>query len=66
MNVTINGKTQTFDANISVADMIAAIYDSDKGIAVAINNTLVPRAGWATRQLEENDDIVIIKAAYGG
>lgn len=66
MNIIINGKPQTFDSNISVAEMIASTYDSDKGIAVAVNNTLIPRNQWATRQLVENDEIVIIKAAYGG
>lgn len=66
MDIIINGKPQTFDSNISVAEMIASTYDSGKGIAVAVNNTLIPRNQWATRQLVENDEIVIIKAAYGG
>lgn len=66
MDIIINGKPQTFDSNISVAKMIASTYDSGKGIAVAVNNTLIPRNQWATRQLVENDEIVIIKAAYGG
>lgn len=66
MDIIINGRPQTFDSNISVAEMIASIYDSDKGIAVAVNNTLIPHKQWATRQLVENDEIVIIKAAYGG
>lgn len=37
-----------------------------KGVAVAVNNTMVMRASWATHTLSENDRITIVKAACGG
>ena len=36
------------------------------GVAVAVNNAMVPRTEWATRTLAEGDDIVILKAFCGG
>jgi sulfur carrier protein len=37
-----------------------------KGIAVAANNKLVPKAEWENFALKENDKLIIIKAACGG
>ena len=36
------------------------------GIALAVNNKMVPRTEWDTFTLHENDHLVIIKAACGG
>ncbi len=66
MEVNLNGKPQIITDNQSVAEMIANLYDTDKGIAVAVNNALVPRGEWEQHRLMPADDIVIIKAAYGG
>jgi sulfur carrier protein len=37
-----------------------------KGIAVAVNNIIIPKAKWSTSILLENDKITIIKATQGG
>ena len=37
-----------------------------KGIAVAVNNIVVPRTEWQNRILNENDKITIIRATQGG
>lgn len=37
-----------------------------KGVAVAVNNSMVMRANWAAHTLNENDRITIVKAACGG
>ncbi len=39
---------------------------SQKGIAVAVNNTVVPKTEWQNKILNENDKITIIKATQGG
>ena len=36
------------------------------GIAVAVNNRMVPRTEWEQFVLNENDELVIIKAVCGG
>ena len=36
------------------------------GIAVAVNNRMVPRAEWNSYVLNEGDTILIIKAVCGG
>ncbi len=37
-----------------------------KGIAVAVNNAVVPKASWETHQLKSQDKITVIKATQGG
>ncbi|MDA3883891.1 MAG: sulfur carrier protein ThiS [Bacteroidales bacterium] len=39
---------------------------SKKGIAVAINNSLIQKAKWAHTILKENDKIIVISATKGG
>lgn len=38
----------------------------EKGVAVAVNNHLIPRMEWHNHTLQEGATIVIIKAACGG
>ena len=37
-----------------------------QGIAIAVNNKMIPRTEWERFSLHENDNLVIIKAACGG
>lgn len=52
--------------NINVNQLLAERGVSIQGTAVAINGRLAPRDRWETIRLNENDDIVIISAAFGG
>lgn len=38
----------------------------EQGVAVAVNNQLIPRTEWSTYTLQEGASVVIIKAACGG
>ena len=46
--------------------MAAELYLPEKGIAVAVDNAMVPRMEWESFTLKEGANIVIIKAACGG
>lgn len=37
-----------------------------QGVAMAVNNRMIPRTQWEKFSLKENDSLVIIKAACGG
>lgn len=37
-----------------------------QGIAVAVNNRMIPRTQWEALLLTENDNLIVIKAACGG
>jgi sulfur carrier protein len=42
-------------------------YDPDsRGVAVAVNGEVVPRAQWQETQLEEQDSIELVEPVQGG
>ena len=67
MKITINDTEKTVADGTSVASLIKEMYpEATGGIAVSIGNKIVRKADWESRILCEGDDIVIIRAAYGG
>lgn len=56
--IELNGKT--------VADLASQMNLPDKGVAVAVAKQMVPRSEWATRELQEGAEIIVIRAASGG
>jgi sulfur carrier protein len=67
MNVFVNNQNCALsqDANLMAALEQNGIQNQ-KGIAVAVNNTVIPRGEWPDKILNENDKITIIKATQGG
>lgn len=67
MYITFNDQLQEITAGSPLQFVInQLIGEKQTGIAVAINNTVVPRAQWAERILQNNDYLLVIKAAQGG
>lgn len=66
MKVKINNEELDFISSTSVSDYIQSLSLPSSGLAIAINNVLVPRNQWETTQFQENDQVIIIQAAYGG
>jgi len=68
MELTINHTTKTFDQlpeNLE-ALMAMEIPERKKGIAVAVNNSIVPQPSWPDTLLKDKDSILIITATQGG
>lgn len=66
MKVWVNNK-EVEVAPFSTLDQLAVSLEiPERGVAVAVNNQMIPRTGWNKHILQENDRIVIIKAACGG
>ncbi len=68
MKVRINDTALTLQDSIATLEqaMQHSGIDDLKGLAVAVNYTVVPRTNWDTFQLSENDTIIIIRATQGG
>lgn len=65
MKVQVNNKdVETTAANLTL--LTEELQLPPAGIAIAVNNKMVPRTEWDTFALHENDHLVIIKAACGG
>lgn len=66
MEIKINGEVIAIDGEISVGSFLEMQNQPSAGIAVALNGKLVRRDQWQHTMLQDKDDLVIIKAAYGG
>lgn len=65
MTILINNKsTETSSKNLQ--ELAEELALPEKGVAVAVANKMVPRTEWPDTSLNENDSVVIIKAACGG
>ncbi|MBR5988202.1 MAG: sulfur carrier protein ThiS [Prevotella sp.] len=65
MNVQINNQDHQTEAR-NLQDLAIELQLPQKGVAVAIDNQMIPRGSWAQTALQEGARIVIIKAACGG
>lgn len=67
ISIKINNETIEIEVNSTLSAILKKndLYGS-KGIAVAINNTVVAKSNWDSIILSNNDSILIINASQGG
>lgn len=66
MEVFINHKPIGVEAPTSLAALLAREGLPSEGIAVAVNNRVVPRGEWGSTPVEEGMKITVIRAVCGG
>jgi sulfur carrier protein len=65
--IRINGESEPLAAATLAALLEEKAVDtSQRGIAVAVNGAVVPRAAWPSTQLRAGDSIEIVRARQGG
>jgi sulfur carrier protein len=67
IRIKVNGMMETLPP-ASIAGLLSqrGIDAQARGLAVAVNHAVVPRARWAETSLATGDEIEIIKAISGG
>ena len=67
MELTFNNHSYQLEVNTSIQNALNLwIGEKQKGIAVAVNETVVPKAQWESYELQPNDKVLVIKATQGG
>ncbi len=66
ITVSVNGEPMAFDALVKVSELVDIVGRDRRGIAVAINDEVVPRGSWAMSALADGDRVEILTAAQGG
>jgi len=67
MEVSLNNISRPIAVNSSLHQLLEdQQLVEKKGIAVAVNNKVVPRMQWAEFKLNQNDKITVIRATQGG
>ena len=68
----VNGEQYPLDATTGVEDLVAALVPayvtdgSPQGVAVAINDAVVPRGTWSSTVVTPGDRVEIVTAVQGG
>ena len=67
MEIVVNNQPHQISENTSVQLILDdLIGEKQKGIAVAVNEAVIPKAQWETHLLKPNDKLLVIKATQGG
>ncbi|MEL4307031.1 sulfur carrier protein ThiS [Joostella sp. CR20] len=65
ITVNVNNTAHQFTTPISTKQLLAHLNITANGIAVALNNTVLPQSKW-NEPLANQSNILIIKATQGG
>jgi sulfur carrier protein len=66
-SIRVNGETEPLAAATLAALLAEKALDTEqKGIAVALNGTVVPRSAWPATALKPGDSVEIVRARQGG
>lgn len=65
MKVKVNDKELECQST-HLSELVTELGMPEKGIAVAVQKKMIPRAQWSAYELHEGMDIIIIKAVCGG
>ena len=66
MKVYLNEKAVEVSDDKTLEGLLTACNIDVKGIAVAVNNRVVPRAQWGDTVLERDAKVMVIRATCGG
>lgn len=66
ITIKVNQEDHQITDNLTLQELVEDLKIQTKGIAIAINSTVIKQADWALKLLQNNDDILIIKSTQGG
>ena len=66
MNILLNGEPREEPAELTVAQLLARLEIPARGIAVELNQQVVPRSRHAEQKLRDGDRIEIVSLVGGG
>lgn len=66
MIVTVNGAPADVEPGATVAMLVDELGRDPRGVAVALNEDVVPRGDWSRTGLRAGDRVEVLRAAQGG
>lgn len=67
MEIFVNDQKHQVAKDATIANVLSLLKtDNFKGVAIAVNNVVVPRTKWNIHTVSNGDNILIIKATQGG
>jgi sulfur carrier protein len=66
MQIRLNGESLQLESSCSLESLLSAQNQLKAGVAVAINQQVIPRSQWSHTFLSEHDDVDLFRAIAGG
>lgn len=66
MTITVNGEPMALRDGATLTTLVELLGCGTKGVAVAVNETVVPRSTWAHTTVHSDDRVEVLRAAQGG
>ncbi len=68
MNISINGEVIAVNEQMKLSEFVTLRLNGKepRGIAVALNDMIIPKSKWNDTLLNENDSVEIVHAVQGG
>ncbi|MFF2011352.1 sulfur carrier protein ThiS [Streptomyces sp. NPDC058195] len=66
LTVSVNGEPRPLAAGTTLDVLVATLTAASRGVAAAVNETVVPRGGWAATALADGDRVEVLTAVQGG
>ena len=66
ITVQVNGERRALAAPVALEALVASFSTAPRGVAAAVNETVVPRTRWAATALADGDRVEILTAVQGG
>lgn len=66
MNISVNGEHREVSPGTALDTLVKSLTAAPRGVAAALNETVVPRAQWPSTALAEGDRVEVLTAVQGG
>ena len=66
MTVSVNGDPRELPPGTSLADLVAQLATTDRGVAAAVDGVVVPRRAWPDTVLADGTAVEVVTAVQGG
>ena len=66
ITIYVNQKEVTLEPNTNLLQLLQNLNSPLEGIAVAIQDNIIPNSNWKTQLFSNQDNVLIIQATQGG
>ncbi len=67
MEIIVNQQNYSVTEHCSLQQLLSVVIQQPiKGVAIAVNEIIIPKTNWETYLLNAGDQIILIKATQGG
>ncbi|WP_330985983.1 MULTISPECIES: sulfur carrier protein ThiS [Enterobacterales] len=66
MQILVNDEPTHYADGLSVAELMTTLDQDKPGVALALNQQILPRAKWERQPLREGDELVLFQVIAGG